>query len=68
MKDCAFYNDGDEYYPDCKSEAVDKAIKKLEEDECIGGHIIRRCLEEPLRQIAKNAGVEGAIVAERVKS
>jgi len=49
-------------------DAVDKAIKKLEEDERIGGNIIRRCLEEPLRQIAKNAGVEGAIVAERVKA
>ena len=49
-------------------DAVDKAIKKLDEDERIGGNIIRRCLEEPLRQIAKNAGVEGAIVAERVKA
>jgi chaperonin GroEL len=40
---------------------------KLEGDMKIGVDIIRRALEEPLRQIAKNAGFEGTIIAERVK-
>ncbi len=40
---------------------------KLEGDEQIGVDIVRRSLEEPLRQIASNAGVEGAVVAEKVK-
>ncbi|HEU4388710.1 MAG TPA: chaperonin GroEL [Blastocatellia bacterium] len=37
-------------------------------DENIGVGIVRRALEEPLRQIAQNAGHEGAVVVERVKS
>ncbi|SRR5579871_156182 len=45
--------------------AVDKL--KLEGDEAVGAQIVRRALEEPLRQIAKNAGVEGAIVVEHVR-
>ncbi|MCI0402543.1 MAG: chaperonin GroEL, partial [Acidobacteria bacterium] len=46
--------------------ALDKI--KAEGDEKIGVNIVRRALEEPLRQIALNAGHEGAIVAEQVKS
>ncbi len=38
---------------------------KLDEDEQIGVNIVRRALEEPLRQIAQNAGVEGAVVLSR---
>ena len=38
----------------------------LEGDEQIGCNIVRRALEEPLRQIAQNAGVEGAVVVSRV--
>ena len=41
---------------------------KLEEDEQIGVNIVRRALEEPLRQIAQNAGVEGAVVVAKVKA
>jgi chaperonin GroEL len=41
---------------------------KLEEDEQIGVNIVRRALEEPLRQIAQNAGVEGAVVISRVRA
>jgi chaperonin GroEL len=41
---------------------------KLEDDEQIGADIVRRSLEEPLRQIAANAGVEGAVTVEKVKS
>ena len=45
--------------------AVEKL--KLEGDEAIGSNILRRALEEPLRQIVNNAGYEGAIVAEKVR-
>jgi chaperonin GroEL len=40
---------------------------KLEGDEAVGVKILRRALEAPLRQLADNAGFEGAIVVERVK-
>ncbi|MCK9615638.1 MAG: chaperonin GroEL [Candidatus Omnitrophica bacterium] len=40
---------------------------KLEGDEKIGADIVRRALEEPIRQIAQNAGVEGVVVAQKVK-
>jgi chaperonin GroEL len=39
---------------------------KLEGDEKIGADIVRRALEEPIRQIAENAGAEGSIVTQRV--
>ncbi|MCL6611624.1 MAG: chaperonin GroEL [Peptococcaceae bacterium] len=51
-----------------------QAIKALDEvspanpDEKVGIDIIRRALEEPLRQIAYNAGMEGSVVVEKVKS
>jgi chaperonin GroEL len=41
---------------------------KLDGDEQIGVNIVRRALEEPLRQIAQNAGVEGAVVVSRVRA
>jgi chaperonin GroEL len=41
---------------------------KLEGDEQIGVEIIRRACEEPVRQITGNAGIEGAIVIEKVRS
>lgn len=37
-------------------------------DEAVGAAILRRALTEPLRQIAANAGLEGAVVVERVKT
>lgn len=40
---------------------------KVEGDENIGVNIIKRALEEPLRQIVTNAGLEGSIVVEKVK-
>ncbi len=48
------------------------AIRTLEElqaegDERIGINIVRRALEEPLRQIAHNAGAEGSVIVEKVK-
>ncbi len=40
---------------------------KLHDDEAIGVNIVKRALEEPLRQIAQNAGHEGALVIGRVR-
>jgi len=40
---------------------------KLEGDEAIGRSILRRALEEPLRQIVNNSGYEGAVVVEKVR-
>ena len=40
---------------------------KLDGDEAVGVNILRRALEAPLRQLVGNAGLEGAIVVERVK-
>jgi chaperonin GroEL len=45
--------------------ALDKL--KLEGDEQVGVHIIKRALEEPFRQIVANAGHEGAVLVEKVK-
>ena len=47
--------------------ALDK-MKLDREDEQIGVQILRRALESPLRQISENAGAEGAIVVEKVRS
>jgi chaperonin GroEL len=46
--------------------AIDKV--KADSDEQIGINIVRRSLEEPLRQIASNAGHEGSVVVEKVKA
>src|SRR4029077_2634638 len=40
---------------------------KLHDDEATGVNIVKRALEEPLRQIAQNAGHEGALVVGRVR-
>jgi chaperonin GroEL len=45
-----------------------KGIKLEDHDEQIGIDIIRRSLEEPMRMIAYNAGAEGSIVVEKVRS
>ena len=41
---------------------------KTEGEEALGVNIVRRALEEPVRQIANNAGFEGSVVVEKVKS
>ena len=41
---------------------------KADADEMIGVNIVRRALEEPLRQIAVNGGYEGSVIVEKVKS
>jgi len=45
--------------------AVEKL--KLEEDEQIGANIVKRALEEPLRALVTNAGLEGSVILEQVK-
>ena len=40
---------------------------KLENDQQIGVEIVRRALEEPIRQIVNNSGIEGSVVVEKVK-
>jgi chaperonin GroEL len=48
--------------------ALEKAdMTALSDDEKVGFKIVRRALEEPIRQIAENAGVDGAVIAERAK-
>src|SRR5437762_2499642 len=41
---------------------------KLSGDEATGVNIVRRALEEPIRQIVENAGLEGSVVVEKVKA
>jgi chaperonin GroEL len=48
--------------------AVQKYVSTLSGDEKTGGAIIMRALEEPVRQIAENAGFEGSVVIEKVKT
>jgi chaperonin GroEL len=44
-----------------------EGLKGDNEDETTGVAIVRRSLEEPLRQIAENAGLDGAVIAQKVK-
>jgi chaperonin GroEL len=46
-------------------EAIDPS--GLEADEATGAEIIRRVLEEPVRQIAENSGLEGSVVVEKIR-
>lgn len=43
-------------------------LKGADQDEQTGINIIRRALEEPIRQIAENAGIDGAIVVDKVRN
>jgi chaperonin GroEL len=49
-------------------EKVRKGEEDGDPDEQIGVNIVRRALEEPLRQIVQNAGKEGAVIVERVRA
>ncbi|MCF7943427.1 MAG: chaperonin GroEL [Spirochaetia bacterium] len=44
-----------------------KKMDNLTDEEIVGYKIVRRALEEPIRQIAENAGLDGAIIAEKAK-
>ena len=46
--------------------AVEELVNTLEGEARIGAQIVRRALEEPLRQIATNAGLEGAVIIQNV--
>lgn len=46
---------------------VDETAKALEGDERTGAEIVRRALEAPLRAIAENAGLEGAVIVNKVR-
>ena len=49
--------------------AADKlSIEGLSTDEATGVAIVKRAIEEPLRHIAKNAGLEGSVIAEKVRA
>jgi chaperonin GroEL len=48
--------------------AVSDRAEKLEGDEATGARIVHRALEEPLKQIAVNAGMEGGVVVEKVRN
>jgi len=48
------------------SKAIDGL--KLSGDEKVGAMIVKRALEEPIRQIVENAGLEGSVIVEKVKS
>ena len=48
--------------------ALEKADVELTDDEKVGFKIVKRALEEPIRQIAENAGIDGAVVADKAKT
>ena len=48
--------------------AVAKEVSKVEGDEKTGVRIVMKALEEPVKQIAANAGIDGSIVLERIKN
>ena len=47
---------------------LEKEIANLKEDEKLGAKIVLKALEAPVKQIATNAGLEGAVILEKVKS
>ena len=50
------------------AECLEKAdISELSDDAKVGFKIVKRALEEPIRQIAENAGLDGAVIADRAK-
>src|SRR6059058_5688138 len=51
----------------CQAAILDGA-QKLEGDEATGARIVARAVEEPLKQIAVNAGMEGGVVVEKVRN
>ena len=53
---------------DASKALTDEACANLTDDEKVGFRIVRRALEEPIRQIADNAGVDGAVIADKAKN
>ena len=50
-----------------RAQAALEKLKPSDHDEKVGVDIVRRALEEPIRQLVQNAGLEGSVVAQRVK-
>lgn len=48
--------------------SIEKIITKLDGDEKTGARAVLKSLEEPIKQIAKNAGIDGSVVLERIKN
>ncbi|MHB1488384.1 MAG: chaperonin GroEL [Acidimicrobiales bacterium] len=48
--------------------AINEAAAKLDGDEATGARIVSRAVEEPLKQIAVNAGLEGGVVVDKVRN
>ena len=48
--------------------AIDGVADKLEGDEATGARIVSRAVEEPLKQIAVNAGLEGGVIVDKVRN
>ena len=48
--------------------SVEKVVSKLDEGEKVGAQIVLKALEEPAKQIARNAGLEPAVILDKVKS
>ncbi len=46
--------------------AVAKVIEQVEGDECTGAKIVLKALEEPMRQIAINAGIDGSVIVDKI--
>ena len=47
--------------------AIDELLKTASGDEKTGMMLVKKALEEPVKQIAKNAGLEGAVIVEKIK-
>ena len=50
------------------SKKVENLVKELKDDEKLGAKIVLKALEEPVMQIARNAGLEPAVILDRVKN
>jgi len=48
--------------------ALDRTAKELDGDETVGVNIVKRALEQPLRTLCDNAGLEGSVIVEHVKA
>ena len=55
-------------YRQCRSRCGEARCSEVEGDEKTGVQIIVKALQEPIRQIAANAGVDGCVVLEKIKS
>jgi len=47
--------------------ALERLVKELDDDEKVGVQIVKRSLEQPLRTLCTNAGLEGSVIVEQVK-